>query len=405
MCSTLFVLTNNRQITRLVVVLLCGCFLSAGLAAAATRTQPNTGLGVVRYGLKIAQNPMTSRYGYVIGGAADADRMNTLHGLGLVYKSAMDLDTTCSSGDMCASGVTYAEARAHGWVLSDANGEISCVAYAQNRLADVGSRAFQNAWLRNVQRFLLAHHAHALFIDNVLANVDVWSGGRYPSKYPNNAAWENAMASFVSYVAPRLKQHGIYVVANALKFISGDLRTEDGTLDAGWWRRIGPDVSGLLSEHWQQSPLDTTRMYTNQPGDWTGHWNGWERLVRVAQDMHRDFFGEQWGQSTNTNLLRYGRASFLLEWNGSGGAYIFAAYDGVDPVSRDWATAVGQPRAPRQRVGVGWQREFNAGIVVLNPSQTVSQTFRFSRPYRLPDGSVVTSVELAPASGLILARV
>jgi hypothetical protein len=55
-------------------------------------------------------------------------------------------------------------------------------------------------------------------------------------------------------------------------------------------------------------------------------------------------------------------------------------------------------------VGVGWQRDFGAGTVVLNPSQTVTQTFRFNRKYRMPDGSVVAEVQLAPASALILPR-
>jgi hypothetical protein len=66
--------------------------------------------------------------------------------------------------------------------------------------------------------------------------------------------------------------------------------------------------------------------------------------------------------------------------------------------------AVGQPLAPRHRVGVGWQRDYGAGTVVLNPSQTVTQTFRFNRKYRMPDGSVVGEVQLAPASALILPR-
>ena len=396
-------LLKQKRTLTLLVLLVLGSTL-AGHAAARVSAKRETGIGVVRYGLNIANTPVTSRYGYVIGGPSDANKMQSFNGVGLVYKSSMDLDTTCTSTDMCPTGVTYAEAAAKGWVLKDASGEIPCPTYPRNRLADVGSPDFQRRWLQNVSRFLHAHRAHALMIDNVLANVDVWSGGRYPQKYPNNAAWENAMASFVAYVGPRLKAEGIYVVVNAFKFIAGDLRTEDATLDAQWWRRIGPHVSGLLSEHWQQSPMDTTRVYTVQPGDWTGHWDGWERMVNVAQNMNRDFFGQQWGQSTDVHLLRYGRASFLLAWNGKGGAYIFAAYDAKDPGSADWAAPIGKPVDRRRRVGVGWQRQYSSGVVVLNPSQTVTQAFRFARAYRSPDGAAVREVQVPPASALILPR-
>lgn len=396
-------LLKQKRTLTLIAFLVFGSAL-VGHAAARESAQRQTGIGVVRYGLNIANTPVTSRYSYVIGGPADTNKMRSFNGTGLVYKSSMDLDTTCQSDDMCPTGVTYAEAAAKGWVLKDGSGEIACPTYPKNRLADVGSRDFQRRWLQNVLHFMHVHRAKGLFIDNVLGNVDLWSGGRYPQKYPNNAAWENAMASFIAYVGPRLKADGIYVVVNALKFISGDPRTEDGTIDAQWWRRIGPNVSGLLSEHWQQSPIETTRMYTVQPGDWTGHWDGWERLVDVAQSMHRDFFGQQWGTSDDVHLLRYGRASFLLAWDGKGGAFVFAAYDAKDPASGDWAAAIGKPVDQRQRVGVGWQRLYSDGMVVLNPSQTVAQTFRFARAYRTPDGAAVRQVQVAPASALILRR-
>jgi Hypothetical glycosyl hydrolase family 15 len=379
-------------------------FASAGgLATAASPQQRQTGIGVVRYGFRIAHTATTSRYGYVIAGASDYASVRSFNGMGFVYKSAVDIDSTCRAGDMCTGGVSYNEAASNGWILKSASGaEVGCPSYAQNRLADVGSPGYQRAWLRNVTRFMETRHLHGLFMDNLLGNIELWSGGTFPAKYPDNAAWERAMTSFIRYVGPRLKERGIYVLANTFKYAAGDPRTEDGSIDIAWWKTVGPNVSGLMSEYWQQNPIDPTHVYTDKPGDWTGHWLGWERLVNVAQHMNRDFFGLQWGSSSNIELLRYGRASFLLQWNGRGGAYLFGSQDGNDPTASDWVADIGRPAGPARKIGNGWQRLYTRGVVVLNPNATASQVFTFGRSVRLPSGGTTRTVTLAPGSALIL---
>jgi hypothetical protein len=362
-----------------------------------------TGIGVVRFDFNLPPTPLTRRYSYVIVGPSEAERVKRFRGLALIYKSAMDLDVYCTRSDTCPTGVNYREARRNGWVLKSASG--TEVANGRDRLADVGNRAFQKRWLRNVSRFLETHGAKGVFIDGAVANVDVWSHGIFPAKYPTNVDWENAMAQFISYVGPRLKKRGLYVLVSTLKYIAGDPSTDDGSLDIQWWRRIGRNVSGLCREWWQQNPNSPGDVYTQSPSKWTGHWSGWLRLVTAAQAMRRDFFGIQWSDSSDLRLLRYGRASFLLAWNGRGGAYMLATSHQAGAGSIDWAVDVGHPRDRRQRVGVGWKRKFSRGIVLLNPTETTFQQFNLGGAYQVIGAAPVTAVTLPPASALILRRV
>ena len=111
-----------------------------------------------------------------------------------------------------------------------------------------------------------------------------------------------------------------------------------------------------------------------------------------------------YGSSGDTAAMRYARATFLLGWNGGAGSALLYRPDpeSVDPYSPGWATNVGVPVGGRYAVGIGWRRNFSSGTVVINPSGSGSQTFDLGGAYQMPDGSVVTSVTVGPASALVL---
>jgi hypothetical protein len=94
---------------------------------------------------------------------------------------------------------------------------------------------------------------------------------------------------------------------------------------------------------------------------------------------------------TDTALMTFGKASFLLEWNGGGSVF---AYNGgtCDPTNSAWTTSIGTPTAPKFQVGVGWERTYTGGTVLVNPSPSASQTFTVN-------GSSYT---LAPTTARIL---
>ncbi|MBA3844640.1 MAG: hypothetical protein H0X39_18830 [Actinobacteria bacterium] len=321
----------------------------------------------------------------------------------LAYKSAMDLSASCADRvDICATGVSLAQAKAHDaaspsdrWIATDASGAPMVNAnYPDDTLANVGSPSYRTQWAQNVAQFLRKNHFSGVFIDNVLGDVSGWTDGRFPAKYRSDKAWEDAMAGFIAQISRILHAQGFYVAANAYKQFPQT---------ASWWQRIGPSTDALMSEYWQQDP--NTRVLQTADGAATNHWNDGERLMEIAQESGSSFLGLQVGAASDERLMRYGRASFLLAWNGKDGAYIFNPTDSADPWSAAWTIDVGDPIEARHKVGVGWQRAYSEGMVLLNPSASRSQIFNLGGPYRLSTGDVVSSVTLAPTSAQILRRV
>ena len=391
---------------------LVGALWSPGEAAArpaAVRAVP--GVGIIRLGdsasLGAVHFPASA---YVILGPHLTRYARSTRALNpatetLAYKSSMDLDMTCAGGpSTCRTGVSYGEAQAHDakappadrWVLTDASGSpMVSREYPQIALADVGSPSFQQRWIANVSGFLRKSHFSGVFVDNVLGDLSGWSNGRFPAKYENDAAWQRAMLSFIARVGPALRKQGYFVAANAYKPFPQT---------AAWWRQIARATDALMSEYWQQDPNNPSVLYTSDAASWTGHWDYWESLVEIAQRAGSSFFGLQFGDPSDIRLMRFGRASFLLAWNGKRGAYFFSPRAEVDPWQQAWTADVGRPVAPRHRVGYGWRRDFAQGTVLLNPSASHPQAFPLGGRYIVPGGGRPASVTLEPTTALILHR-
>jgi hypothetical protein len=304
----------------------------------------------------------------------------TQPGVSLVYQSG-----TCVNAKWDA-GVPYPVARANGWLVKDAsNAFVTNRSFPDCYVADVGNAAYQAEWTRRVGRYLASIGADGVYIDDVLGDIAQVTG-TYPTKYPNQASWEDAMASFVASVGSALKSRRVYVLVNAHKWIAGHPRTDDGSLEAAWWRRLAPSVSGLHSEYWLQDPTNTSRLRGLGP-EWWNHWDGWQRLVRVAQSNGADFVGYTEGSITNTRAMRYGKASFLLDWDGGGGGFIYSATDAADPWNVAWTTDIGRPTAAKVSLGGGaWMRRFQRGTVIVNPT-TSTLTFTVDGTARTIDAT------------------
>jgi hypothetical protein len=323
-------------------------------------TSAPTATGILRTGNTYATSTNYNRYDYVIVGRGDAAIAGGLMSKSLVYMSAADINPNLDAG------VSYTQASANGWLLKDASGNYLKSAGWGFYVADVGNPAFQQAWVNNVGSFLALNGDDGVFIDTVIADVAALTGGTYPTLYPNQAAWETAMASFVAYVGPALKAKGFYVLANAHKYISGNNGSDDGSLEASWWTRIGPNLSGLMTEYWMQDPTNIGRL-RGIGAEWYNHADGWQKLVSVAQSTGADFFGDTYASSTSDiRPMRYGKGTFLIDWDGGGGA-LFVDLGGADPWNAAWTTNIGAPNGAKFQLQSGvWQRNFSQGYVVVN---------------------------------------
>ena len=321
----------------------------------------------------------------------------------LVYKNPLSI-VGCPNVHTCSAGVTLAQARAHDaaypndpWILRDATGKpVRHPGFSYFWLGNVGSASYRQPWVANVAKTMRLGW-DGVDVDDVLAQISGWSKGVYPKLFPSDAAWERAMAGFMAYVGPQLKARGSYVLASAYKY-----GRADGSDTAAWWKKVGRYVSGLMREYWVQNPNNLSQIYDTNPCCWTGNWNGWLRLADAAKSVGAHFFPLMSGSSTDTRTMMYGKASFLLVWDGSGGGFIFNPTDAVDPWNQAWTTDIGTPRAPRYQVGVGWRRDYSAGVALVNPNAFSAQTFNLGGSYLTPSGATVTSVTLRPVTAVVL---
>jgi hypothetical protein len=96
-----------------------------------------------------------------------------------------------------------------------------------------------------------------------------------------------------------------------------------------------------------QQTSDGSNLLRSTGGSWTQNWDGWQRLVGTAQAIGKDFVGITYGASGDTHAMTFGKASFLLDWKGGGGAFIYETVDGSDPANNAWTTSIGQPLAAK----------------------------------------------------------
>ena len=112
-----------------------------------------------------------------------------------------------------------------------------------------------------------------------------------------------------------------------------------------------PFTSGVLREFW-------ARYGTGDGPPFTG-WD-WGRMIHqmdAVQGAGKTFLAVTYGYFSNTRLMRYARASFLVAWSGADGAFFYRPDAAVDPWAPDWAISIGRScraaRRCRRRVASG----------------------------------------------------
>ena len=84
-----------------------------------------------------------------------------------------------------------------------------------------------------------------------------------------------------------------------------------------------PYVSGISTEHWQQSGGSPGAPVRTSGTAWNQAWEGWERLPSVVAGMGKDFYAIETGALSDTGKAAYLRASFLLAWKPGRGAFFY----------------------------------------------------------------------------------
>jgi len=322
-----------------------------------------TATGILRYGNSYPTAKGYERFSYVVVTRLAARQAARLPGTSLVYMNASTLYTGWSTG------VSYQEALQNGWLLKDANG-----AYVMNEqfggfIGDAGDRGYQERFAANVADYLKRNRIDGVFIDDVVATAVAISNAA-PSKYSSHEAWEEAMVSFVANVSAKLRARGFYVLVNASAYIPDASAQTTVASYARFYKRLAPHVDGIMTEYWMQNPVEVTRM-RSVGQNWYELWDEWQALASVTQSLGADFFALTYGAGGDRRAMRYGRASFLLDWNGRGGAFIWDMTDRADPFHPVSVKQLGLPVSPKVQLAPGvWKRRYEKGVVIVNSSSS-----------------------------------
>jgi hypothetical protein len=161
-----------------------------------------------------------------------------------------------------------------------------------------------------------------------------------------------------------------------------------------------PGMSHWMREYW---------MRWDDSANFTGSmWSTTLDLMVAAQAEGVGFLGLTLGpgeEGAPAGMV-YGRASWLIAWDGhsdSAWGYLDATRLG-DPWTPDWGSHPGDPLGSAVAEGVGWRREFDDALVLVNPGAAASQAFAIGAGWRGDDGPAPEILTLGPASAVVLGR-
>ncbi|NOY26067.1 MAG: hypothetical protein GXP62_09365 [Oligoflexia bacterium] len=322
----------------------------------------------------------------------DAIRLSNPDAKILAYQKAGGmLDHT---GDNPSTGVVISQAEDghEDWFLHDANGErLEFCDYDGVAAANMGNADYQAQWLENVQERVSRDGFDGVMMDdvNVFPGHCMGSLGTAIAEYPSDEAYGDAVVSFMEAVGVPLMDTGLLVAPNvALNPWEPVMRAQA--------LAIAPNATHILREYWMR--WDDSANFTGD--NWASTLTFFEEVERLDVGFLALTYGP--GEEGVAAGQRYGRASFLLAWDGVQESAWGYLDDEIDPFSDEWEGDIGIPAARRNSVGVGWKRRYTGGMVLVNPDEIEDQEFPLGRTYVDHDGAMVDSVNLEPGSAAIL---
>jgi hypothetical protein len=273
------------------------------------------------------------------------------------------------------------------WILHDAGGNLVHSAdNAHELLLDVGNPDYQRQCAQNAISLAKAHGFDGVFWDEVTGMLPwITDPGVQIPAYPTQSSWVNAMTSALSYLGPTLRAQGLLSIGNMA-----------GAPDTATWEQWVGYLDGVEEESWTDGSLGTL-----QQVPWFQ-----QKLEELAWTQTHGKYEllHSWNNSESANT--YGLAAMLLA---AGGTASYCTANTDYTAQENWfpeyttAESLGAPTGPYTTLANGvMERTFEHGIVVVNGSASTTGTF--SLPGRFSGSGLtnVSSVSLAPTSGLIL---
>jgi hypothetical protein len=379
------------------VALLVGCLAVGAPAGAATTVAPTPGApGVWRIGWEDPAQAAAdaARYRVISLNANAASYLPTIRAKNpsavvLVYKNIAFANVNDPG---MSRGVSWAQAQAHPeWFLLDSSGNrIESKSYPGNWLMDITSPTYQQAWIQNVTAELARNPWDGVHFDDVNWKTDFT--GSIPARFPTNADWRAATKAFLAAVTPATRANGKLAILNI----------GSGHDAPGIWDDWLQYADGAEEEHFASWSGTVGGAYIGDygPKGWISQINE----IKTAVTTGKLALVRVGGAEGDAEAIRYAVASFHLVDDGrqSIAPPRFASPPTYPELSWDLGTPNGAYRSIATNV---YRRDFSAGTVIVNASETNSNTVDLGGTYLDSSGRQVTSITLGSTRGAVLRAV
>lgn len=318
------------------------------------RVDAPLGDGAGQYRVIVLQESMTSELERLRAANPDA--------VFLAYQKVGGM--RADGGDNPSTGVQIGEADEAWFLHDDAGARLYYCDYPEVAAADIGNADYQARWLANVRERTERDGFDGVMMDdvNTFPGHCLGSKGTPLAEYADDEAYGDAVVAFMAAVGPALKADGLIVAPNIA------MNPWDDTMRAQTVAMY-PSITHQLREYWMR--WDASPNFT---GD---NWLSTLTLFEEAEANGVGFMALTLGPGDEGPEAGqvYGRASFLLAWDGASDSSWGYLDDEVDPWSPVWEGDLGRPLGAREAVGAGWVRRYPGGRVYLNPDETSTVDF------------------------------
>jgi hypothetical protein len=273
--------------------------------------------------------------------------------------------------------------------------------YSYYDWGNIGSTSYANQWVTNASSTAKKLGFDGIFMDDTNTNIGhgLSSIGGY-----NDDTYGAAMVTFFNEVAAGLHNNGLIVVPN----VSDDAY---GTQEQ-YTEEIAKNADAVFQEFFMNWGSGITLFSGTQWQDYL------QEEINVGNISN--FYGNTYDSNAvnfsnpaaqDIQVMEYGRASFLLGWNGkAGSAYQYHDdndnnEDSVNMFNSIWTASVGSPSGSYSVQSNGlYQRSFTNGLVIVNPTTSTLSENLGATYTDTENNTQVNSVSLPATSAIILSN-
>lgn len=340
----------------------------------------------------------TSPYTYVIlqdtmSGSIPAIRAANPNTKILMYQNSAFIENDCTTQTDSPVNTCQANSGNQQWYLEQNGAPLQACDYPGKYWADIGNTSYQQAWLAGAASSAKKEGFDGVFLDDTNTHPGHCEDGSL-QKY-TDVQYGDAMLSFLKYQYAGLKSDGLLVVPN----ISADAWT---TSEESIEEQMAPYTNAVFQEMFMNWDASTPTLFSGS------QWSAvMQQMINVSKVT--SYYANTYDSSFNAQTMDYGRASFLLGWNGdttSASQFYINNSNTTSSYNPIWAASVGTPTNTYYELSNGaWRRDFTGGIVLVNPSASATATVSLGGTYtNTANSSKVTSVTLGPTTGAILSN-